>query len=92
MNPNSNPILIRKHVVKKALKSIPITHLARQYMVSRKFVYTWLRRYRENPEGTWWGERSRRPRSIKRKVTPAIRAMILTLRRTYGLNIMQIKQ
>ncbi len=89
MNPNSNPMLIRKRVVKKALKRTPITHLARQYMVSRKFVYKWVRRHSENPEGAWWEERSRRPRRIRRKITPAIRKKILTLRRVYGLNIMQ---
>ena len=92
MNPTSNPILIRKRVVKKALKRTPITLLARNYMVSRKFVYKWLRRYREDPEGTWWEERSRRPRRIRRKITPAIRAKILNLRRAYGLNIMQSEQ
>ncbi len=92
MNPNSNPTLIRKRVVKKALKRTPITHLARRYMVSRKFIYTWLRRYRENPKGKWWEERSRRPRSIRRKVTPQIREKIIKLRRAYGLNIMQTEQ
>ncbi|MHA1407509.1 MAG: helix-turn-helix domain-containing protein [Candidatus Heimdallarchaeaceae archaeon] len=70
MNPTSNPMLIRKRVVKKALKRTPISHLARQYMVSRKFVYKWIRRYHEDPNGAWWEERSRRPRRIRRKVTP----------------------
>jgi len=89
MNLNNNLTLVRKRVVKKALKRTPITHLAQQYMVLRKFVYTWLKRYRENPNGKWWEERSRRPRSIRRKVTPQIREKIIKLRRAYGLNIMQ---
>ena len=92
MNPTSNPILIRKRVVKKALKRTPITLLARNYMVSRQFVYKWLKRYSEDPEGTWWEERSRRPRRIRRKVTPTIREKIIRLRRAYGLNIMQSEQ
>ncbi|MHA1667776.1 MAG: DDE-type integrase/transposase/recombinase [Candidatus Heimdallarchaeaceae archaeon] len=92
MNPDSNPMLIRKRVVKKALNRTPITHLARQYMVSRRFVYKWIKRYRENPKGEWWEERSRRPERIRRKVTPKIRAKIIKLRRAYGLNIMQTEQ
>jgi len=93
MNPNSNPMLIRKRVVKKALnRTTAITEIARQYMVSRKFVYKWIERYHENPEGAWWEERSCRPRRRRRKVTPERREKILKLRNVYGLNIMQSEQ
>ncbi|UJG42490.1 MAG: helix-turn-helix domain containing protein [Candidatus Heimdallarchaeum endolithica] len=48
---------LRKIVVKKALEGEKIKEIAHKYMVSRKFVYKWLKRFRENPEGEWLVER-----------------------------------
>jgi len=43
--------------LKKALEGEKIKKVAHDYMVSRKFVYKWLKRFREDPEGEWLVER-----------------------------------
>jgi len=40
--------------LKKALEGEKIKKVAHKFMVSRKFVYKWLKRFREDPEGEWW--------------------------------------
>jgi len=91
MEKSRNPVLIRKRVVKKVLDGERVTAVAKRFRVSRKFVYKWLKRYKEDPYGEWWEEKSRRPKNIKRKVTEEIRAKIKELRREYGLNVMKIR-
>jgi len=55
-------------VVKKDLEGEKIKKIAQKHMESRKFVYKWLKRFRENPEGEWWKDSSSRPKIIHRKV------------------------
>jgi len=69
MEKTHNPVVIRKRAVKKVLDGEKVTAVAKRFRVSRKFVYKWLKRYRENTYGKWWKERARRPKNIKRKVT-----------------------
>jgi len=59
-------------------------------MVSRKFVYKWLKRCRENPEGEWWKDRSSRPKTIHRKVNEELRERIRELRVKQGMNVEKI--
>ena len=59
-------------------------------MVSRKFVYKWLKRFRENPEGEWWKDRSSRPKTIHRKVDEELRERIRELRIKQGMNVEKI--
>ncbi|MHA1852924.1 MAG: helix-turn-helix domain-containing protein [Candidatus Heimdallarchaeaceae archaeon] len=74
MNQPRNSVIIRKRVVKKVLDGENVTSVAKRFRISRKFVYKWLKRYRENPYGEWWKERSRRPKNIQKKVTEEVRA------------------
>lgn len=78
MNPNRNLVKLRRVVVKKALNGLEVTQLAREYMVSRKFIYKWKKRYGENPEGAWYKDRFSRPKKIKRKVTEESKRRILS--------------
>jgi len=59
---------LRKIVVKKALEGEKIKEIAHKYMVSRKFVYKWLKRFRENPEGEWWKDRSSRQTTVTKVI------------------------
>ena len=90
MKKRRNLISVRKRVVKKALNGMPVSKVAYSYMTSRTFVYKWLKRYKENPKGEWYKERSRAPKNPKRKVTEEIKEKILFLRRKLGLNIKKI--
>ncbi|UJG44066.1 MAG: DDE-type integrase/transposase/recombinase [Candidatus Heimdallarchaeum endolithica] len=81
---------LRKIVVKKALEGEKIKEIAHKYMVSRKFVYKWLKRFRENPEGEWWKDRSSRPKTIHRKVDEELKERIRELRIKQGMNVEKI--
>ena len=67
MNQPRNPVIIRKRVVKKVLDGENVTAVAKRFRVSRKFVYKWLKRYREDPYSEWWKERSRKRRTLRRR-------------------------
>jgi len=88
--PKRNLEKLRKIVVKKALEGEKIKEVAHRFMVSRKFVYKWLKRFRENPEGEWWKDRSSRPKAIHRKVIEELRARIRELRVKQGMNVEKI--
>jgi len=40
-------------VVKKTLEGEKIKEVAHRFMVSRKFVFKWLKRFKEDSEGEW---------------------------------------
>jgi len=77
--PKRNLERLRKIVVKKALEGEKIKKVAHDYMMSRNFVYKWLKRFRENPEGEWWKDRSSRSKTIHRKVNEELRERIREL-------------
>jgi len=88
--PERNLEKLRKIVVKKALEGEKIKKVAHDYMVSRKFVYKWLKRFRENPEGEWWKDRSFRHKTIHRKVNEELKERIRELRLKQGMNTVKI--
>jgi len=59
-------------------------------MVNRKLVYTWLKSFKENPEGEWWKDRFSRPKTIHRKVDDKQRERIRKLRLKQGMNVEKI--
>ena len=73
MNNRRNLESVRKRVVKKALKGMPVSKVAYKYMTSKTFVYKWIKRYKEDPEGEWYEDRSRAPKNPRRKVTEEIK-------------------
>jgi len=50
-NPERNLERLRKIVVKKNLEREKIKELSHKYMVGRKLVYKWLKRFKDKPEG-----------------------------------------
>jgi len=51
-NPIRNLERLRKIVVKKSFgRKQEIKEIAHKFMVSRKFVYRWLKRFMKDPEG-----------------------------------------
>lgn len=74
---------LRKEFVLKALgKEAPVTELCRQYGVSRKTAYKWIKRFREAGVAGLVGE-SRRPRRSPQITREALRAEIIRLRRAH---------
>jgi len=56
-------------------------------VVGRKFVYKWLKRFKENPEGEWWKNRSSMPKTLHMKVDEELRERIRELRVKQGMNV-----
>lgn len=60
-------IKARKEAILSYLGNLSITKIIKKFKRSRVWFYKWLNRYRANPKGNWFEERSRRPYSIKKK-------------------------
>jgi len=88
--PKRNLERLRKIVVKKALEGEKIKEGAHMYMVSRKFVYRWMKRFKENLEGEWRKDRSSRPKTIHRKVDEELREGVRELRVKQGMNVEKV--
>ena len=58
--------------------------LCREFLISRKTGYKWLRRYRAAQSLTALHERSRRPRHSPRRIASALEEQILQLRAPDG--------
>jgi len=57
-----------------------IKEVAHKSMVSRKFVYKWLKMFRENSEREWYKDRSYRSKNIHRKVYEELKERIRELK------------
>ena len=74
---------LRKEFVLKALgKEAPVTELCREYGVSRKTAYKWIKRFKETGVAGLVSE-SRRPRRSPKMTREALRAEIIRLRRAH---------
>ena len=58
--------------------------LCREFLISRKTGYKWLRRYRAAQSLTGLSDRSRRPRQSPTRIAPALEERILELRAPEG--------
>ena len=64
---------------------MPIAHVAPMMNVSRPTATKWWTRYKADPDGEWWQDRSSRPRHCSRQTEPSIEAAIIELRRAEKL-------
>ncbi len=58
----------RKEAIKCYLSGESITEITRKLKQSRMWFYKWYKRYQADPEGLWYEEHSRRPKTIKKKL------------------------
>lgn len=75
----------RKEVVKRHLSGVSHAEIARQLNVSRDTVGKWWRRYRDDPDGPWFEDRSSRPKSCPHQTPPTVEAAIIAERRVARL-------
>ena len=64
----------REHFIQAALETPNFSALCREYGISRKTGYKWLKRYRS---GDGVGDRSRKPGTTPNKTPPAVEEQIL---------------
>jgi transposase InsO family protein len=72
-------------LVERVEAGTPAATVARQMNVSRDTVYKWWRRFKADPEGQWWLDRSSRPRSSPTRTRRKTERRILSLRRNKKL-------
>lgn len=73
---------IRQVAVKRVLDGDPITEVAKSYGKSRKWVYLWLARFREQPDNSnWYHSESKAPKHKPTKVLPEIEQRVLQIRK-----------
>ena len=75
----------RKEIVRRHLAGVTQAEIARQMQVSRDTVGKWWRRYKADPGGAWFVDRSSRPRSCPHQTPPELEAAILRERRIHRL-------
>ena len=67
----------RKEFIEQAAECSNFSELCREYGISRKTGYKWLRRFRETAS---LEDQSRKPKHPYRKTAPAVEAAILAVR------------
>jgi len=70
----------RQELVRRVLAGTSVATVAEEMNVSRATAHKWCRRFRENPEGAWWLDRSSRPRRSPTQTPPKLERAVLRLR------------
>lgn len=70
----------RQELVRRVLQGRPVAHVAVEMNVSRPTATKWWSRYRDDPGGSWWLDRSIRPRNSPNQTRPKIEKRLLGLR------------
>ncbi len=70
---------LRKRAIELYNNTINITEICKILNCSRRWFYKWLKRYQNNKEG-WFIEKSRKPKTCKKKVDSNIEQLILETR------------
>lgn len=73
-------IEIRKQAIVMYLAKHKPTQIYRELKKSRPWFYKWLSRYEDNPHGNWFNEHSRRPHSVRTKVSPEMEDLVIRIR------------
>jgi transposase InsO family protein len=75
----------RQELVRRVAAGTAIATVAEEMNVSRATAHKWWRRFRDDPEGAWWLDRSSRPLRSPAKTSPRTERAVLKLRRRHKL-------
>ena len=75
----------RQELVRRVEAGRPIAHVAKEMNVSRPTAHKWWGRYRADPDGRWWLDRSSRPHSSPNRTRRKVEKRIVSLRRNRKL-------
>jgi len=70
----------RQELVRRIDAGTPVAHAAIEMRVSRPTATKWWKRFRCNPDGVWWVDRSSRPHRCPHQTPEEIEQQILQLR------------
>ncbi|MDE3247041.1 MAG: DDE-type integrase/transposase/recombinase [Bacteroidota bacterium] len=57
-----------------------VASILKQYKCSKSWLYKWLTRYKENPDGQWYLQKSRKPKSSRSLVSEQDREAVIAAR------------
>jgi len=67
----------RKEAISLYIAGEPINAITEKLKQCRMWFYKWLKRYKEDPDGKWYDEQSRRPRTYKKKSHQKLKPKLL---------------
>jgi transposase len=80
MQNNQKEEQLRKRAIELFQKEWKVSEICKTLNCSKRWFYKWLKRYRDNPSGLWYLEKSRRPKTIKKKIDNKTEQLILETR------------
>jgi putative transposase len=79
-------IKLRQEAIRKCFEGQAPSQVAKELKRSKVWVNKWLKRYKNDPTGNWFEERSRRPHKIGHKTLGSVEDQILSIRRQLTKN------
>lgn len=76
-----NKISPRQKAIELYLKNTSPTKIANRLGFSRKWVYKWINRYKEDPKGNWFEDRSKATKHPTNKISKKIEDQIVNIRK-----------
>ena len=80
-------LIKRKKAIEKHLEGVSLFDIMAELKVSERWFYKWLKRYRGDPNGLWYEEQSKRPktssskyRDVQVEQVKAVRAELLSVK------------
>ena len=66
--------------VQSYLRGDPVIHILREYKCSKSWLYKWVNRYKVNPNGEWYLEQSRKPKTTASNVCDSEQQSVIRTR------------
>ena len=70
---------LRKEAIRRYLSGVSITIICKEFQISRKWFYKWLKRYESGKE-FWYKDESKAPKTIPNKINKTMEQLILSIR------------
>lgn len=71
----------RKEAIELYLQGKTVSSIARKKHKSRKWVHHWINRYKDDPKGEWYKDKSKAPKKRNRKLTEGTEQQIILIRK-----------
>ena len=86
MGMKNQEIKLRQEAINKCLSGLSPSAVASQMGRTKVWVCKWLKRYKQNPTGSWYAEFSRKPHKSTGKTSAVVEEQILNIRRQLQQN------
>jgi len=73
--------IIRQEAVRLHLQGESVLAVASKIDRTRQWVYKWIGRYEQNPQGNWYKSESNAPKQLNRKIDNTLEKSVITIRK-----------